>query len=60
MSLITLNRPKAFNALNTPLMLEINKALDEAENDAEIGAVVLTGSEPAFAGMFVPFLCKPG
>ncbi|KIJ43008.1 hypothetical protein M422DRAFT_170455 [Sphaerobolus stellatus SS14] len=48
-SLITLNRPKALNALSTPLMLEINKALDEAENDADIGAIVLTGSERAFA-----------
>ncbi|KAF8583914.1 enoyl-CoA hydratase [Ramaria rubella] len=48
-SLITLNRPKALNALSTPLLLEINRALDEAENDADIGAVVLTGSERAFA-----------
>lgn len=49
-SLITLNRPKALNALSTPLMIEINRALDEAENDEDIGAVVLTGSERAFAG----------
>jgi len=31
-------------------MLEINKALDEAESDADVGAIVLTGSERAFAG----------
>ena len=49
-SLITLNRPKALNALSTPLMLEINRALDEAQNDEDIGVVVLTGSERAFAG----------
>ena len=49
-SLITLNRPKALNALSTPLMLEINQALDEAENAGEIGAIVLTGSDRAFAG----------
>ena len=49
-SLITLNRPKALNALSTPLMIEVNKALDEAENDAGISAIVLTGSERAFAG----------
>jgi enoyl-CoA hydratase len=57
-SLITLNRPKALNALSTPLMLEVNKALDEAENDADISAVVLTGSESAFAG--TPYIgwCK--
>lgn len=48
-ALITLNRPKALNALSTPLMLEINRALDEAENDVDVGAVVLTGSERAFA-----------
>ena len=49
-SLITLNRLKALNALSTPLMLEINRALDEAENDEDIGVVVLTGSERAFGG----------
>ncbi|KAF8478347.1 enoyl-CoA hydratase/isomerase family protein [Gautieria morchelliformis] len=47
-SLITLNRPKFLNALSTPLLLEINRALDEAENNAGIGAVVLTGSERSF------------
>lgn len=54
-SLITLNRPKALNALNRALVVEINQALDEAENDPEIGAVVLTGSEKAFAGMWRSF-----
>lgn len=47
--LITLNRPKALNALNTALIVEINQALDELERDATIGCIVLTGSEKAFA-----------
>lgn len=51
-ALITLNRPKALNALSTPLFLELNKALFEADEDQEIGAIVLTGSDKAFAGKF--------
>ncbi|GJJ06051.1 hypothetical protein Clacol_000239 [Clathrus columnatus] len=47
--LITLNRPKALNALNKALITEIHQALDQAENDPEIGSIVLTGSERAFA-----------
>lgn len=47
--LITLNRPKALNALNDPLMDEIGSALDAFEADANIGAIVITGSEKAFA-----------
>ncbi|NHC03229.1 enoyl-CoA hydratase [Acinetobacter sp. 187] len=47
--LITLNRPKALNALNTELITELNLALDELEKDASIGCIVLTGSEKAFA-----------
>ncbi|KAI8916050.1 ClpP/crotonase-like domain-containing protein [Gorgonomyces haynaldii] len=47
--LVTLNRPKALNALNTPLMLELNDALKAFDADNEIGAIVLTGSEKAFA-----------
>jgi len=48
-TLITLNRPKALNALSSPLFHELNHALAQAELDKEIGAVVLTGSERAFA-----------
>jgi enoyl-CoA hydratase len=44
--LITLNRPQALNALNTLLMEELAKALDQAEADA---GIVITGSEKAFA-----------
>jgi len=47
--LITLNRPKAMNALCTPLIDELGAALDAFEGDSEIGCIVLTGSEKAFA-----------
>jgi enoyl-CoA hydratase len=49
-ALITLNRPKTLNALSSPLFVELNQALQEADNDASVGAVVLTGCERAFAG----------
>jgi len=48
-ALITLNRPKALNALCDPLIAELSDALDEIENDAKVAAVVITGSEKAFA-----------
>jgi enoyl-CoA hydratase len=47
--LIRLNRPQALNALNAALIEELNGALEVFEDDAEIGAIVLTGSEKAFA-----------
>jgi enoyl-CoA hydratase len=47
--LITLNRPKALNALSSPLMAELTQALGAFEADSSIGAMVLTGSEKAFA-----------
>ena len=47
--LITLNRPKALNALSSPLMAELTEALDTFEADSNIRAMVLTGSEKAFA-----------
>ena len=47
--LITLNRPQALNALCDALIRELGAALDGFEKDAAIGAVVLTGSEKAFA-----------
>ncbi|CAA0087662.1 putative enoyl-CoA hydratase echA8 [Starkeya nomas] len=46
---ITLNRPKALNALNGELIAELGRALDAFEADAGIGCIVLTGSERAFA-----------
>lgn len=48
-ALITLNRPKAMNALNTQLVTELGEALDQAQNEDAIGAVVITGSDKAFA-----------
>jgi len=47
--LITLNRPKQLNALNDQLMDELGHALLQADGDAGIGAIVLTGSDKAFA-----------
>ena len=47
--IITLNRPKALNALCATLIKELGRALDDMEADDAIGAIVLTGSEKAFA-----------
>ena len=47
--LITLNRPKALNALNTTVLREVVQELKAMDADARIGAIVLTGSEKAFA-----------
>ena len=46
---ITLNRPEAMNALSEALMKEMTSALDDFEADADIGCILLTGSEKAFA-----------
>ena len=46
--LITLNRPKAMNALCADLAREIAEAVDAYESDDNIGALVVTGSEKAF------------
>jgi enoyl-CoA hydratase len=48
-ALITLNRPQALNALNARLVGEINAALDAFDTDPDIGCIVITGSEKAFA-----------
>ena len=47
--LIRLNRPKALNALNSQLIEELNRALDDLERDPQIGCMVITGAEKAFA-----------
>src|SRR5262249_54825211 len=47
--IVTLNRPQALNALNAALVAEVGAALDDLEADPVIGAIVLTGSEKAFA-----------
>ena len=47
--LITLNRPKALNALNSALMQDVAVALRTFEAEAGVGCIVITGSEKAFA-----------
>ena len=46
---ITLNRPKALNALSSPLVAELNEVLEQFEADSGMGAIIITGSEKAFA-----------
>ncbi len=47
--IITLNRPKQLNALNDQLMDEMGAALKAFDADANIGCIIITGSEKAFA-----------
>jgi enoyl-CoA hydratase len=48
-AIVTLNRPQALNALNSTVMAELTAALATYDKDPAIAAVVLTGSEKAFA-----------
>jgi enoyl-CoA hydratase len=47
--IIRLNRPNALNALNAALMAEVTQAVGAFEADANIGCMLITGSEKAFA-----------
>jgi enoyl-CoA hydratase len=47
--IVTLNRPKALNALCAALVAEMGQALDAFEADDAIGCVIVTGSDKAFA-----------
>jgi enoyl-CoA hydratase len=47
--IITFNRPKALNALNSKMVGELNAALDAFQADRNIAVIVLTGSDKAFA-----------
>jgi enoyl-CoA hydratase len=47
--ILTLNRPKAKNALSTPLFEDLNAELDKADKDDSIRAIVITGGEKVFA-----------
>jgi enoyl-CoA hydratase len=47
-ALITMNRPKALNALNNDLLKELNTALDEVESNSGIKGVIITGAGKAF------------
>lgn len=48
-AVITLNRPKALNALNSQVMNEVTTAAAEFDADQGIGAIIITGSKKAFA-----------
>ena len=47
--IITLHRPKQLNALNTELMLELGHALKAFDAQLEVGCIIITGNEKAFA-----------
>lgn len=47
--MITLNRPKALNALNSELLRELGEALTAMNNDKNVRCIIITGSEKAFA-----------
>jgi enoyl-CoA hydratase/carnithine racemase len=47
--LVTLNRPKAYNALNYQLLTELSHTLSEFDGNPNIGAMVITGNQKAFA-----------
>jgi enoyl-CoA hydratase/carnithine racemase len=50
--LITMNRPEALNAITRSMLKELHQALDKAEADPEVRAVVLTGAGRAFSSGF--------
>jgi len=47
--IVRLNRPQALNALNAALVAELGRAFDDLEGDEAIAAIILTGSDKAFA-----------
>ena len=49
-ALIYLNRPDALNALNNGIIGELSAALEDAQKDPDVAAIVITGSGRAFAG----------
>lgn len=48
-AIITLNRPRSMNAINSEFVDELGRILNEITTDDEIGAVIITGSEKVFA-----------
>ncbi|KAK7082440.1 putative enoyl-CoA hydratase, mitochondrial, partial [Halocaridina rubra] len=55
--LVTLNRPKALNALCEPMMVEMASVLRDLDNDPTVAAMVITGGEKAFvAGGDIKFM----
>lgn len=59
MGFIQLNRPKALNALCDGLIIELNQALEAFEEDPAVGAIVVTGGEKAFAGVWAAWRQLP-
>lgn len=60
-AVITLNRPDARNALTGTLIVQLREALAAADADSTVGAVVLTGADPAFcAGVDLRMLGRTG
>ncbi len=51
-AIITLNRPKAMNALTSHMLSELKTALEKIESDRKVRALVLTGGEKVFAAGF--------
>ena len=49
---VTLNRPEALNAISPQMTAELHEALDEADADAEIRAIILTGAGKGFSAGF--------
>lgn len=47
--IVTLNRPQAMNAFNTLMLTELFDALEAFDNDPNVGAMIVTGNEKAFA-----------
>lgn len=45
---LTLNRPEVFNSFNKAMAIQLQKALDECENNEEVRAIVITGEGKAF------------
>ena len=57
---LTLNRPKARNAMNTALLHALCAALEDAEHDDATSVIVLTGADPAFcAGLDLAEFADP-
>ena len=52
-SVVTINRPKALNALNTETLLELNSAFDEIANDNDVYAVVITGETAKYGNILL-------
>ena len=50
-ALIQFNRPKALNALCDALIAELTVVLEDVQKDKDVGCIVITGSEKAFAGL---------